>query len=202
MEYVLMVVSALGGAVLGAVLGGRAAAAAAVRQTARDHACREARTLINLFQALEAELSQVWEHYHQLVGRDLEQADELETIPLAGLFATSSRPFPVFDSSARLLGALDPASGRELISTFLHFKAFMEEWQALVGFADRQRQARLKANVNLYEARCLREEAERLFAYLKQRHFQVKGLVAGSLERLREFLRLALQSQGAVTIKL
>ncbi len=202
MDAILLLVSALAGALLGALVGGRGAAAGAARQLAREQATREARTLCNLFQALEAELAQVWELYHQLVGQDLERADDLEEIPLAGLFAASQRPFAVYDASARLLGALDPASGQQLISTFVHFKAYLEEWQALQVLADKHRQVRLQANINLYEARSLREAVERYLEYLKKRHFQVKGLVLGSLGRLREFLDLARQSQTTVAIRL
>lgn len=202
MDAILLLGSALGGALLGAFLGGRAVAGASARQAAREQAAGEARTLLNLFQALEAELSQVWELYQQLVGQDLERAGELEEIPFAGLFAASQRYFSVYDASARLLGALDPASGQQLIATFVHFKAYLEEWQALQFLSDKHRQVRLQANVNLYESRSVREEVERYLEYLKKRHFQVKGLVLASRERLREFLGHARQSQATVTIKL
>lgn len=201
MDALLALLAALGGGVLGAILGGRGVAAAAARQLSRERATREARTLINLFQALEAELSQAWERYQHLLGQDLEKAEDMEDLPLAGL-AAMGNGFAVFRHSARLLGALDPASAREIIATYIHFQALLEEWQALNLINDKHRQVRLKADVNLYEARTLRTEVQRYLEYLKQHHLQVKALVSASLERLRQFLELARQTQTSVAIRL
>ncbi|MEJ5329654.1 MAG: hypothetical protein WHT07_05850 [Desulfobaccales bacterium] len=201
MDALVALLAALGGGVLGAILGGRGVAAAAARHLARERAAREARTLINLFQALEAELSQAWERYQHLVGQDLEKAEDMEDLPMAGL-AAMGNGFAVFRHSARLLGALDPASARELIAAYIHFQALLEEWQALNLLNDKHRQVRLKADVNLYEARNLRTEVQRFLEYLKQHHLQVKGMVLASLERLRQFLELARQSHTQVTIRL
>lgn len=201
MDAFLALLAALGGGVLGAILGGRGVAAAAARQLSRERATREARTLINLFQALEAELSQAWERYQHLVGQDLEKAEDMEDLPLAGL-AAMGNGFAVFRHSARLLGALDPASAREIIATYIHFQALLEEWQALNLINDKHRQVRLKTDVNLYEARTLRTEVQRYLEYLKQHHLQVKALVSASLERLRQFLELARQTQTSVAIRL
>jgi hypothetical protein len=202
MDLILTLGTALVGALLGACLGGRAAAAAATRQVERAQAAREARTLLNLFQALEAELSQTWERYQHLVGQDLEEADDPGAIPLAAAFAVFPGDFAVYDASARLLGALDPASAREIISTFVQFRSFLKEWQAFQRLTDLQRQACLQANVNPYEVRSLRGDVEGYFRYLRKRHLQVKGLVSASLDRLREFTTLACQRQTAVTIRL
>lgn len=201
MDAVVALLAALGGGVLGAILGGQGVAAAAARHQARERAAREARTLINLFQALEAELSQSWERYQQFLGQDLEKAEDMEDLRLVGL-ATVGNGFAVFRHSACLLGALDPASARELIATYIHFQALLEEYQALNLLHDQHRQMRLRADINLYEARTLRAEVGRYLEYLKQHHLQVKGMVLASLERLRHFLELARQSQTSVAIRL
>lgn len=201
MDAVVALLAALGGGLLGAILGGRGVAAAAARQLARERSVREARTLMNLFQALEAELSQAWERYQQLVGQEVEKAEDLEDLPLAALAAVGNG-FAVFRHSARLLGALDPASARELIAAYIHFQALLDEWQVLNLLHDKHRQVRLRTDVNLYEARNLRAEVERCLEHLKQHHLQVKGLVLGSLERLRQFLELARQTHSHVAIRL
>jgi len=198
---VILLLAAAGGGLLGALLGGRGVAAAAARVLGRERAAREARTLLNLFQALEAELGQSWERYQQLAGQDLEMAEDPEDLPGAR-WAAAGREFAVFRHSARLLGALDPASAREIITAYIHFQALLEEWQTLTRLADQHRQVRLQADVNLYEVRHLRAEVQRHLEYLKQHHLQVKGLVSASLERLRQFLELARQSQTQVAIRL
>jgi len=201
MDAVLLLLAGMGGGVLGAFLGGRAVAAAAGRQVARNQAAREARLLINFFQALEAELSQSWERYQHLLGQHLEKAEDLEDLPLAaGVPAGES--FAVYCTSARLLGALDPASATELITAYVHFQGLLQEWQTLWRLAEEHRRLRLQADLNLYELRNLRAEIQRYLDYLKKRHLQVKALVVAALERLREFLELSHKTRDRVAIRL
>ena len=67
--------------------------------------------------------------------------------------------------------------------------------------AQKHRDVRLGANLNLYEVNQVREQMEDYFRLLTKRHAQVKGQVLLTLEMLKEFLSLAEQSRTSVQIK-
>lgn len=169
---------------------------------ARREVTADSNRLLNLFQALYTELSLTWQAYQKLAGEALEQADEPDELNFPGIFTASQHYFSVYDTAAAQLGALEPDSCRRLIDTYINLKAFFDELNAYRRLADRQRETRLKADVNLYEARQIREELEGYLDYLKKRHVQVKGLVLAALEMLKEFIALGRQAQTTVNIKM
>jgi hypothetical protein len=169
---------------------------------ARREVAADANRILNLFQALFTELSLTWQAYHKLVGEALEQAEEPDDLNFSGIFTASQHYFSVYDTAAAQLGALEPDSCRQLVDTYVNFKVFLDELNAYRLLADRQREIRLKADINLYEARQVREELERYLDYLKKRHTQVKALTLAALEMLKEFISLGRQAQTTVSIKL
>ena len=169
---------------------------------ARREVTADSNRLLNLFQALHAELSLTWQAYQKLTGEALQQADEPDELNFPGIFTASQHYFSVYDTAAAQLGALEPDSCRRIIDTYVNLKAYFDELNTYRHLADRQRETRLKADINLYEARQVREELERYLDYLKKRHAQVQGLVLASLEMLKEFISLGRQAQSSVRVRL
>ncbi|MDI6854335.1 MAG: hypothetical protein QME75_12115 [Deltaproteobacteria bacterium] len=189
---------------IGALVGGfltRAILRARYGLTRREVAA-DANKLLNLFQALHTELSLTWEAYVNLVGQSLEQADDPDDLNFPGLFTASRHYFSIYDATAAQLGALEPDSCRRLIDAYVNLKAFFDELNVWRRLADRQREVRLKADINLYEARQIREELEGYLAYVKKRHSQVQGLVHAALNALKEFISLGRQAQRSVRVRL
>jgi hypothetical protein len=201
-EIILCLVSGLGGAVVGAFLSGRLVAYAQSLNTLKQAREREAHTLLNLFQAISAELGALWSGYTALVGEELESLDKPEELTFAGIICASQHYFSVYDNTAHLLGTLDPDSSRRIIDTYVNLKTYFDELNAYQRLTDKHRDVRLKTNVNLYEAREVRQEHENFFNYLKKRHFQIKGLVLGAREMLKEFITLGEQARTKVTVKI
>ena len=158
--------------------------------------------LINLFQALNAEMTALWERYMAIVGGALEKANKAEDLPVAVVFTATHNYFSVYDNTAQLLGTLDPESGKRIIETYINLKALLDELQNYNQIAQKHRDVRLGANLNLYEVNQVREEMETFFRLLKKRHSQVKGQCLLTLEMLKEFLSLAEQSRTSVKIKI
>jgi len=201
-EIILALVGGLAGALIGAFLSGRIIAYAYHLLALKQIRDREARSLLNLFQALHAELTSLWTAYGALVGEELEQADKPEELEGAGIFSASQHYFSVYDNTAQLLGTLDPDSGRKIIDTYVNLKVYFDELNTFQRLTDKHLEVRLKANVNLYEAREVRQDQEKFFTYLKKRHLQMKGLVLGSLTMLKEFITLGEQARTSVTVKI
>lgn len=202
MEIILGLLGGFGGALLGAFLSGRIIAYAHYLNKQKLVRDREARTLLNLFQALQSELSALWTAYEALVGGELEELDKPEDLAYAGVISASQHYFSVYDNSASLLGTLEPDSGKKIIDTYVNLKFYFDELNAYRRLTDKAREVRLKSNVNLYEAREIRQEHENFFAYLKKRHFQVKGLVLGTLDMLKEFISLGERARTTVAFKI
>ena len=202
MGIILCLVSGLGGALMGAFFSGRLIAYAQSLNSQKQVRDREARTLLNLFQALLAELTTLWTGYTALVGEELEGLDKPEELTFAGVISASQYYFSVYDNTAHLLGTLDPDSSRRIIETYVNLKTYFDELNAYQRLTVKHRDVRLKTNVNLYEAREVRQEHENFFNYLKKRHFQIKGQVIGTLEMLKEFISLGEQARTTVSIKL
>jgi len=199
---ILCLISGLGGALVGAFLSGRLMAYAQSLNNQRHIREREARTLLNLFQALQAELIALWTGYTALVGEELESLDKPDELTFAGVISASQYYFSVYDNTAHLLGTLEPDSGKRIIETYVNLKTYFDELNAYQFLTGKAREVRLKTNVNLYEAREVRQEHENFFNYLKKRHFQIKGQVVGVLEMLKEFISLGEQARTAVTLKI
>jgi hypothetical protein len=191
-------------ALIGAVVGGFVTRALlrARYGLARREVAADANKLLNLFQALHVELSLTWEAYANLIGQALEQADDPDELNFPGLFTASQHYFSVYDAAAAQLGALEPDSCRRLIDAYVNLKAYFDELNVWRRLADRQREVRLKADINLYEARQIREELESYLAYVKKRHSQVHGLVHAALDTLKEFISLGRQAQRSVRVRL
>jgi len=202
MGIILALISGFGGALVGAFLSGRIIAYAHYLNDQKLIRDREARTLLNLFQALHTELSVLWTAYEALVGEELERLDKPEELAYVGVISASQHYFGVYDNSAHLLGTLEPDSGKRVIDTYVNLKAYFDELNTYQRLTDKHREVRLKTNVNLYEAREVRQEHENFFTYLKKRHFQIKGLVLGTLDMLKEFISLGEQARTSVSIKL
>ena len=202
MGIILCLISGLAGALVGAFLSGRLIAYAQSLTSQRHIRDQEARTLLNLFQALHSELTALWTGYTALVGEELESLDKPEDLTLAGIFSASQCYFSVYDNTAHLLGNLEPDSGRRIIETYVNLKTYFDELNAYQFLTGKAREVRLKTNVNLYEAREVRQEHENFFNYLKKRHLQVKGQVLGVLEMLKEFITLGEQARTTVTLKI
>jgi hypothetical protein len=194
--------SGLSGALVGAFFSGRLIAYAQSLNSQKQVRDREARTLLNLFQALLAELTTLWTGYTALVGEELENLDKPEEMTFAGVISASQHYFSVYDNTAHLLGTLDADSGKRIIETYVNLKTYFDELNAYQRLTVKHRDVRLKTNVNLYEAREVRQEHENFFNYLKKRHFQIKGQVIGALEMLKEFISLGEQARTTVSIKL
>ncbi|MEJ2092203.1 MAG: hypothetical protein P8X65_08415 [Syntrophobacterales bacterium] len=202
MEIILALVSGLGGALVGGFLSGRLIAYAHSVRKQKLVREQDARTLLNLFQALEIELSALWTAYETLVGGELEGLDQPDELAFAGVISASQHYFGVYDHTAYLLGTLEPDSGKKIIDTYINLKLFFDELNTFQRLTSKHQEVRLKSNVNLYEAREVRQEHESFFAYLKKRHFQVKGLVLGTQEMLKEFISLGERARTAVTFKI
>jgi hypothetical protein len=201
-EIILCLISGLGGALVGAFFSGRLMAYAQSLNSAKQVRDREARTLLNLFQALNAELEALWTGYMALVGEELERFDKAEELTFAGIISASQYYFSVYDNTAPLLGTLDPDSSRRIIDTYVNLKTYFDELNAYQRLTDKHREVRLRTNVNLYESREVRQEHDKFFIYLKKRHFQTKGLVIGAQEMLKEFISLGEQARTTVTMKI
>jgi hypothetical protein len=201
-NFILALLSGFGGALVGAFLSGRIIAYAQYLQKQKQEREREARTLLNLFQALQSELDALWTAYLALVGEELENLDKAEELTFAGIICASQHYFGVYDNSAHMLGTLDPDSARRLINTYVNLKVYFDELNAYQRLNSKAQEVRLKSNVNLFEAREVRQEYENFFTYLKKRHFQVKGLVLGTLDMLKEFISLGEQARTKVTFKI
>lgn len=189
-------------AFLGAVIGSKAMSYGHYRYAQkRDFEARSTQ-IINLFQALNAELTAIWERYMAIVGGHLEKAQKGEDLPAAVIFAATHNYFSVYDNSAQSLGVLEPESGKRIIETYINLKALLDELHNYNQIAQKHRDVRLGANLNLYEVNQVREQMEEFFRLLKKRHAQVKGQVLLTLEMLKEFLSLASQSRTSVKIKI
>jgi hypothetical protein len=199
---ILCLVSGLAGALVGAFLSGRTIAYAQSLKSQRHIRDQETRTLLNLFQALHSELTALWTGYTALVGEELESLDKPEGLTFAGIISASQSYFSVYDNTAHLLGTLEPDSGRRIIETYVNLKTYFDELNAYQFISGKAREVRLKTNINLYEAREVRQEHENFFHYLKKRHFQIKGQVLGVLEMLKEFITLGEQARTKVTLKI
>lgn len=200
MDPLLALAFAVLGAAAGALVAGKTLAYAHYRQAVKVATDRDARTLLNLFQALYSELSLVWLAYMELAGKFFEQADNSEDLSFPGFLAVSQGYLKVYDNSVQLLGALDPQSCTKIIEAYVNLKALFDEGSHFLRLLEQQREAHLKAQVNLYEARQLREEVEAYFNYLKKRQLQVKTLCQACLEMLKEFI--ALGRQTTVSLKM
>jgi regulator of sigma D len=201
-SLVLSLLVALAAGFIGALLGGKAASAGHYRYAQKRDLETKSNQLLNLFQALNAELAAVWERVAATVGNDLEKAKHMDEFPYAMIFAATHNYFSVYDHSAQLLGTLDPESGKRIIETYTNLKAFLDELNNYNQLAQKHRDVRLGANLNLYEVNQVREQLEEYFRLLKKRHAQVKGQVLLCLEMLKEFLNLAEQSRTSVKIKI
>ena len=202
MDILVPLVIGIFGALASAYMSGKIISFAHYRQAQKQASETEARRLLNLFQALQAELTQVWQRYMAMVGEAVEKGKEAEELTFAGFFYSSQTYFSVYDNSAQLLGMLDPDSCRKIIETYVNLKAFFDELNQLNLSLDKQRQVRLQPNINLYESRQVREDLERYYDYLKKRHQQVKGLYLSTLEMLKEFVTLGQQARTKVEIKI
>jgi hypothetical protein len=201
-NVILALLSGFGGALVGAFLSGRVIAYAHYLKNQKLERERQARTLLNLFQALHSELDALWTAYQALVGEELEHLDKAEELTFAGIISASQHYFGVYDNSAQMLGILDPDSGKRLINTYVNLKLYFDELNTYQRLTSKHQEVRLKSNVNLYEAKEVRQEFENFFIYLKKRHFQVKGLVLGTLDMLKEFISLGEQARTSVTFKI
>lgn len=198
MDAVIGFILALAGALAGGLV--TRAVLRARYGLARREATMDAHRLLNLFQALYTELSLAWQAYQKLVGEALEQADGPDDLNFSGIFTASQHYFSVYDTAAAQLGALEPDSCRQLIDAYLSLKTHFDELNNYRRLADKQRETRLKADINLYEARQIREELESYLGYLKKRHTQVKALTLAALEMLKEFISLGRQAQTRVRL--
>jgi len=201
-SLLLSLIVALVAGFIGAIIGSKAGSYGHYRYAQKRDLEVKSSQLINLFQALNAELTAIWERYMAVVGGKLEKAQKGEDLPFAVVFAATHNYFSVYDNSAQLLGTLDPESGKRIIETYISLKALLDELHNYNQIAQKHRDVRLGANLNLYEVNQVREEMEDFFRLLKKRHAQVKGQCLLTLEMLKEFLSLAEQSRTAVKIKI
>jgi len=190
------------GGIAGALVSGKVISYAHYRYALKHGSDQESKKLVNLFQALYSELAAVWTGYQSLVGEDLEKADEADEVNFAGIFAASEHYFSVYDNSAQLLGVLDPDSAKQVIETYVNLKLFFDEVNNFARLSGKQREVRLQANINVYEAKEMRQQMEGYFDYLKKRHAQVKGMCLATLELLKEFMALEKQSRTSVKVKI
>jgi hypothetical protein len=201
-SLVLSLIVALVAGFIGAIIGSKAVSYGHYRYAQKRDLQAKSSQLINLFQALNAELTALWERYMALVGGGLEKAQKAEDLPVAVIFNATYNYFSVYDNSAQLLGTLDPESAKRIIETYINLKALLDELHNYNDIAQKHRDVRLGANLNLYEVNQVREEMEDFFRLLKKRHAQVKGQCLLTLEMLKEFLSLAEQSRTSVQIKI
>ena len=188
-------------ALIGALVGSKAVAYGQHRYAQKRDFDAKSTQMINLFQALNAELTSLWERYMAVVGKPLEKAHKGEDLPSVVIFTATHNYFSVYDNTAQLLGTLEPEAGKKIIETYINLKALLDELHNYNEIAQKHRDVRLGANLNLYEVNQVREQMENYYHLLKKRHAQVKGQVLLTLEMLKEFLSLADQSRTSVQIK-
>jgi hypothetical protein len=189
-------------AFLGAVIGSKAMSMGHYRYAQKRDFETKSNQMINLFMALNAELTAIWDRYMAMVGGQLEKAQKGEDLPIAVIFTATHNYFSVYDNSAQFLGTLEPEAGKKIIDTYINLKALLDELQNYNQIAQKHRDVRLGANLNLYEVNQVREQMEDFFRLMKKRHAQVKGQVLLTLEMLKEFLALAEQSRTSVKINI
>lgn len=201
-SLVLSLIVGMMAAFIGAVIGSKAMSFGHYRYAQKRDFETKSTRMINLFQALNAELTAIWERYMAVVGSDLEKVQKSDELPFTILFSATHNYFSVYDNSAQFLGALEPEAGKKIIDTYINLKSLLDELQNYNQMAQKHRDVRLGANLNLYEVNQVREELESFFKLLKKRHAQVKGQCLLTLEMLKEFLSLAEQSRTSVKIKI
>ena len=187
-------------AFIGAVIGSKAMSYGHYRYAQKRDFETKSSLMINLFMALNAELSAIWDRYMAVVGSPLEKAQKGEDLPATVIFTATHNYFSVYDNSAQLMGTLEPEAGKKIIETYINLKALLDELHNYNQIAQKHRDVRLGANLNLYEVNQVREQMEDYFRLLKKRHAQVKGQVLLTLEMLKEFLSLGEQSRTSVKI--
>ena len=199
---VVSLIVGLAGALLGGMLASKAMSYGHYRYAQKQDLESRKNHLLNLFQALNAELTAIWERYMAVVGGDLEKARQADELPFTVLFTASHNYFSVYDNSAQFLGVLEPESGKRIIETYINLKSLFDELQNYNQMAQKHRDVRLGANLNLYEVGQVKEELDNFFRLLKKRHAQVKGQCLLTLEMLQEFLKLAEQSRTSVKVNI
>jgi hypothetical protein len=199
---VVSLIVGLASAFLGAVIASKAMSHGHYRYAEKRDLESKKKQLLNLFQALNGELTAIWERYMGVVGSDLEKAKQADELPFTVLFTATHSYFSVYDNSAQFLGTLEPESGKRIIETYVNLKSLFDELQNYNQMAQKHRDVRLGANLNLYEVGQVREELDSFFRLLKKRHAQVKGQCLLTLEMLKEFQTLAEQSRTSVKINI
>ena len=153
----LSLIVALAAAFIGALIASKAMSSGHYRYAQKRDFETKSTRMINLFLALNAELTAIWERYMAVVGGELEKAKNAEDVPFAVIFAATHNYFSVYDNSAQLLGTLEPESGKRIIETYINLKAFLDELHNYNQIAQKHRDVRLGANLNLYEVNQVRE---------------------------------------------
>lgn len=196
----LYVIIALVSAVLGALISGKTISYAHYRYAQKQASERDAKQLLNLFQALQTELGAIWGRYLAVVGNELEKAKEPDEVPFTLIFEAGHNYFSVFDNSAQMLGLLDPESCKQIIDTYVNLKSHLDELNNYNRLAQKHRDVRLGANLNLYEVNQIKQQLGSYFDYLKKRHGVVKGSVLLTMDMLKEFLSLSAQARTSVRV--
>jgi len=201
-NLLLSLIVGLASAFLGAVIASKAMSYGHYRYAEKRDLESKKNQLLNLFQALNGELTAIWERYMAVVGGDLEKAKQADELPFTVLFTATHSYFSLYDNSAQFLGTLEPESGKRIIETYVNLKSLFDELQNYNRMAQKHRDVRLGANLNLYEVGQVREELDNFFRLIKKRHAQVKGQCLLTLEMLKEFQTLAEQSRTSVKINI
>ena len=158
--------------------------------------------LLNLFQALNGELTAIWERYMAVVGGDLEKAKQPDELPFTVIFTATHNYFSVYDNSAQLLGTLEPESGKRIIETYINLKSLLDELQNYNHMAQKHRDVRLGANLNLYEVGQVREELDRILQAAEKKARPGKRAVPADPGDVERVSSLAEQSRTSVKINI
>ncbi len=174
--WLISLISALSGALIGAVAGGRV-----TYYFNKKHAHElEEKQRAALAMALSTELKALLDLYINVCGKEIEHSSENKnTSPLTGILDISQNYFSVFDNVSGQLSLLNKDTALETINTYVNLKAFFEE---LVHYGNLTRRyyeacSGKPSIANMDEYKKTNKQIDDFFKYLQQRHFQITSMI-------------------------
>lgn len=187
-QWVIIVFSGFGGAILGAIIGGIAASLGQYLFTKKHTTVLERKTVSNLSKAIYCELTSLWERYMTYAGKTIEDAGESEEAPpLIGMLETPQNYFIIFESSSNLLGLFEPDVAEKIIKVYINAKALHDELIHYGKLTHRFMEANLgyRNTDKITESSTIHPQLLEYFKFLKKRHFEVKELHSSTIEVLK-----------------
>ncbi len=192
-QWVIIVFSGLGGAILGAIIGGIAASFGQYLFTKKHTTDLERKTVLNLSKAIYCELISLWERYMTYAGKTIEDADESKKpLHLIGFLETPQNYFIIFESSSNLLGLFEPDVAEKIIKVYINAKALHDELIHYGKLAHRfvEADSGYRNQDKIAELATIQPQLLEYFKFLKKRHFEAKELHNSTIEMLKKLTNL------------